>query len=88
MYGGQEHPEPPLDTLGALVADLMELDNSVVIQTGPEEGPEFESVSREDVDQGPLVKVSQYFNIILYSTHAPTSVVSHYCTLCTPTRRD
>lgn len=53
MFGGYEYPQPPDDSLTNLAAELMELDNGVVIQTEPN----FEGMSREDVDQGPLVKV-------------------------------
>lgn len=52
MFGGYEYPQPP-DGLTNLAVELMELDNAVVIQTEPN----FEGMSREDVDQGPLVKV-------------------------------
>lgn len=53
MFGGYEYPQPPDDSLTNLAVELMELDNAVVIQAEPN----FEGVSREDVDQGPLVKV-------------------------------
>lgn len=55
MYGGVVFPMPPDDTLTALVTtDLMDLSNSAVVQMEPE----YLDVSRSDVDQGPLVKVS------------------------------
>lgn len=54
MFGGYEYPQPPDDSLTNLAAELMELDNGVVIQTEPN----FEGMSREDVDQGPLVKLT------------------------------
>ena len=55
MFGGQDFPWPPVDTLTALAVDLMELNNQVVIQ----EEPNFDGYSRDDVGQGPLVKVSR-----------------------------
>ena len=53
IFGGETYPQHPEDTLTALAVDLMDLDNEVVIQTEPN----FEGISREDVDQGPLVTV-------------------------------
>jgi hypothetical protein len=55
LFGGWEFPVPPEDTLTSLAVELMDLDNAVVIQ---ESSPEFAGDSREDVNQGPLVKLT------------------------------
>ena len=47
----------PANTLTSLAVELMDLDNAVVIQ----EEPDFVGDSREDVDQGPLVKVRCHY---------------------------
>ena len=52
MFGGAAYPMEPDDTLDTLAVDLMDLDNAVVVQNS-----ELDSVDRDDVDQGPLVKV-------------------------------
>lgn len=53
-FGGDVFPRPPRDTLTNLAVELMDLDNAAVIQAEPE----FYGVSREDVNQGPLVKLT------------------------------
>lgn len=55
MFGGSDYPLPADNTLTALAVELMDLDNAVVIQ----EEPNYDGFGREDVDQGPLVKVSE-----------------------------
>jgi hypothetical protein len=54
MFGGDQYPVPPDNTLTNLAVELMDLDNAAVIQ----EEPEYAGASRDDVDQGPLVKLT------------------------------
>lgn len=70
MFGGDPFPLAPDNTLTGLVVELMELDNAAVIQTAELE-PNIEGVSREDVDQGPLVKVNGEFKM----SASPCSII-------------